>query len=235
MKSIVKLKKLFSWKQIVIGFFTGIITGLFGSGGGMILVPFFSFILKFEEKESQEGLFAKYFDTAKPTDFFKTSLYIKSGGGDCELYISNIGYTDSSTSKPLSTAIRVGFVAHSPGSNGSVGTQRIFALNPNGHNPEAKYNTYTGNEGYVLDSSKTDGTTVSFNPYTSANYANYDSTTGNVTLKPASVKLADLKADANPVRIDVYIWLEGCDSDCVPNLNGESLKNISVQFAGLVK
>ncbi len=197
--------------------------------------PLFQRVTKFETKEAQEGLFAKYFDSAKPTDFFKTSLYIKSGGGDCALYISDIGFTDSNNSRPLSTAIRIGFVVHSPGASGSVSNQLIFDLNPTGHNPEAKYNTYTGSEGYVLDSSKTDGSTVFFSPYTSDNYAKYDSASGAVTLKTGSVKLADLTADASPVLVDVYIWLEGCDSDCVPNLNGESLKNISVQFAGFIK
>ena len=196
--------------------------------------PLFQRASRFEEKPSADepGLFAKYFDTAKATDFFKTSLYIKSGGGDCALYISNIGYTDSSTAKPLSTAIRVGFVTHTPGASGSVSTQRIFEINPTGHNPEAKYNTYTGQEGYVLDSSKTDGATVPFTPYTSANYAKYDSASGAVSLQTGSVKLADIKADSNPICVDVYIWLEGCDSDCIENLIGESLKNISVQFAG---
>ncbi len=40
-------------KKILIGLIAGIITGLFGSGGGMILVPAFTFILKLGEKESR--------------------------------------------------------------------------------------------------------------------------------------------------------------------------------------
>ena len=38
-------------KKIIIGALAGIVTGLFGSGGGMILVPAFTYILKLGEKE----------------------------------------------------------------------------------------------------------------------------------------------------------------------------------------
>lgn len=40
-------------KKVAIGLIAGMITGLFGSGGGMILVPAFTFILKLGEKESR--------------------------------------------------------------------------------------------------------------------------------------------------------------------------------------
>ena len=40
-------------KKAVIGLIAGMITGLFGSGGGMILVPAFTFILKLGEKEAR--------------------------------------------------------------------------------------------------------------------------------------------------------------------------------------
>ena len=40
-------------KKIIIGFCAGIVTGLFGSGGGMILVPVFTFILGLKEKETR--------------------------------------------------------------------------------------------------------------------------------------------------------------------------------------
>lgn len=40
-------------KEILIGLLAGTVTGLFGSGGGMILVPAFTFILKLGEKESR--------------------------------------------------------------------------------------------------------------------------------------------------------------------------------------
>ena len=40
-------------KKILIGLFAGVVTGLFGSGGGMILVPAFTAILRLEEKEAR--------------------------------------------------------------------------------------------------------------------------------------------------------------------------------------
>lgn len=40
-------------KKIFIGLIAGAVTGLFGSGGGMILVPAFTYILHFGEKESR--------------------------------------------------------------------------------------------------------------------------------------------------------------------------------------
>lgn len=39
--------------KAIIGLFAGTVTGLFGSGGGMILVPAFTFLLKLEEKEAR--------------------------------------------------------------------------------------------------------------------------------------------------------------------------------------
>ena len=41
------------FKEILIGIIAGTVTGLFGSGGGMILVPAFTYILKLGEKEAR--------------------------------------------------------------------------------------------------------------------------------------------------------------------------------------
>ena len=41
------------FKKMTIGFFAGIISGLFTSGGGMILVPAFMYILKMTDVESR--------------------------------------------------------------------------------------------------------------------------------------------------------------------------------------
>ena len=51
-KNNIMMKKEFLHK-IIIGFFAGIISGLFASGGGMILVPGFIYILKLKEVESR--------------------------------------------------------------------------------------------------------------------------------------------------------------------------------------
>lgn len=41
------------WKKIIIGLLAGIINGLFATGGGMIFVPAFIYILKMDDKESR--------------------------------------------------------------------------------------------------------------------------------------------------------------------------------------
>ena len=46
------MKKEFLY-QIFIGFFAGIISGLFASGGGMIIVPAFIYILKMDDVEAR--------------------------------------------------------------------------------------------------------------------------------------------------------------------------------------
>lgn len=40
-------------KKILIGFLAGLLCGLFASGGGMILVPSYIYILKLDEKEAR--------------------------------------------------------------------------------------------------------------------------------------------------------------------------------------
>ena len=95
-------------------------------------------------------------------------------------------------------------------------------------------------EGYVLDSDRTDGTTVAFTPYTSDAYCNYNQETGETTLKSGSKSLCTVTGTADgkpgtPVEIEVYIWLEGCDEDCTGNLGNETLQKLAISFAGLVK
>ena len=155
-----------------------------------------------------------------------------------DIYIADIGFEDSDEKNPISSAIRAGFVVHKAGRNQPTEAEYIFAISDK-KNPEAEYNTATGKEGDVLDCTKTDGTTVSFTPYTSAAYCTYDKNTGTVSLKSGSLKLCTTTGKngsaGDPVQIDLYIWLEGCDEDCTRNLCSQTLKNLSVSFAGVVK
>ena len=184
-------------------------------------------------------LLAAGFDDSEARDYYHTSMYLRTNGNDTDIYLADIGFEDSDEKVPISSAIRVGLVVHEPGQNMPVSSEYIFAISDK-KNPEARYNTVTGKEGYVLDGVKKDGTTVPFSPYTSDAYCIYDKNTGAVKLKKTSEKLCTIAGDGHgkpgtPVQIEVYIWLEGCDEDCTVNLCGETLKKLAVSFAGIVQ
>ena len=75
----------------------------------------------------------------------------------------------------------------------------------------------------MLDSGRSDGATVHLDQLTSANFCDYNEDTVIVSLKEATTKICSLPAAAKganrstPVRVDVYVWLEGCDPDCTNN------------------
>lgn len=173
---------------------------------------------------------ARDFSAAKETDFYMTSVYIRSKGADSGLYITDLTYEDGDEQNPISSAIRLGFVVHESGENRAVESEYIFEIS-DAKNPQKEYNTWTGEEGSVLDHRFTDGRVIAFKPYTKDNFVEYDSDTGAVTMKANSVKLCDLRTDI-PTQVDIYIYLEGCDEDCTINLGGTTLKNIAVAFAG---
>jgi hypothetical protein len=186
--------------------------------------------------ENQSRLVANLFGKGETSDYYMTSLYLRTSGETTTVYLSDIGYEDSDSENPISTAIRIGIVPHKAGKNKAVtGKEYIFAINT-ADNPEGEYNTATGKEGYVLDSSQTDGTTVKFTPYTSDNYCEYDKDSGVITLKKNSVPLCTVSGKdgeyGDSVQLDIYIWLEGCDKDCYNNLCGTTLKNLALSFAG---
>lgn len=187
-------------------------------------------------EENRSRRVASIFRSAEQTDYYQTTLYLRTNGAEVPVYLSDIGYEDSDEDNPISTAIRIGFVVHQSGRGGAVREEYIFAIN-NAENPKKNYNTATGEEGYVLDSSKTDGTTVPFTPYTSDNYCLYDRETGETALKAESVPLMYLTGRdgeyGDSTQVDIYIWLEGCDEDCANNLCSTTLKNLSLSFSAL--
>ena len=162
-------------------------------------------------------------------DYYKTSLYFRTNGERLKVYLADIGFTDKDEQNPISSAIRVGFVVP------STGEEYIFAISDR-KNPQKQYNTATGSEGYVLDASRKDGTTVEFTPLDRDNYCDYDAGTGAVSLKTSSQAICEVEGGSDgygeAVKVDVYIWLEGCDEDCTNNLCGTTLEDLALSFAG---
>lgn len=200
----------------------------------------FQKVLEFANGSSgQPALVADIFGDVEENEYYQTSLFLRTNGSDTDIYLSDIGFEDSDENNPISSAIRVGLVVHKPGQNQDAQGEYIFAISDK-KNPEAEYNTSTGQEGYVLDASKKDGSTVAFTPYTSDAYCIYNQNTGAVTLKDNSLKLCTITGAGDgkagtPVEIGIYIWLEGCDEDCTANLCNQTLKNLAVSFAGVTK
>lgn len=183
-------------------------------------------------KEGEAPMIAYLFKPAEAVDYHKRSLYLKSGNEDLDVYI-NIGYDDSKELNPISTAIRVGVVTYQPGSDTDVDKSYIFAINPDQHVTNPIYNTENGREGCVLDSTKTDGSVVEFTPYTPNSYYKYNEETGEVDYSGALAICTcpgSSDGDGTPVKVDVYVWLEGCDSDCFGSVG--VLSNLAFQFAG---
>lgn len=193
---------------------------------------------------TQDSLFASMFGAAEHSDYYKTSLYLATNSAATDVYLSGIDFTEQDPANPISTALRVGLVTYAPGQGDTVTGQYIFEVSGE-RNPQARYNTLDGKDAgeneqnhLVLDSTRSDGTTVHFDQLTSANFCDYNEDTGIVSLKEATTKICSLPAAAKgtnrstPVRVDVYVWLEGCDPDCTNNLAATSLQSLALRFAG---
>lgn len=188
-----------------------------------------------EGNGNQAPMVAKGFGVGEEKDYYHTSLFLRTNGTDTGIYISDIGFEDSDENLPISSALRLGLVVHQPGKNAGVAGEYIFEISDK-KNPMKEYNTATGQEGFVLDASKKDGTTVLSQTYTKAAYCNYNKETGVLTVGNA-LKLCTVSGNSGdygtPVEIEIYIWLEGCDEDCTLSLCNQTLKNVAISFAGV--
>ena len=161
-------------------------------------------------------------------EYYKTTLLLRTTAQSLDVYLAGIGSTDRE-GQHLSTAMRLGLVAG--------GQEFIFELNkarnPNriGDNGSEKAEGY-----YVLDSTRTDGTVVPFTPLDEDALCSYDPATGAASRKDNSVKICTLTGPGgqycDPVSVDVYLWLEGCDEDCTVDLAGQTMELVSLIFAG---
>lgn len=68
-------KKVFSFKLILLGCITGLVNGLFGSGGGTILVPGMFFLLGISEHKAH----ATAISVILPLALVSSFIYIKHG------------------------------------------------------------------------------------------------------------------------------------------------------------
>lgn len=71
---------------------------------------------------------ASTFEKGNSSDYYKTSLFLRTNGEATDIYLSNIGFEDSSEKNPISSAIRLGLVVHEAGKNGKVSGEYIFAI-----------------------------------------------------------------------------------------------------------
>lgn len=173
---------------------------------------------------------AKFFTSStEMVHYYKTSLYLRTNAGNLDIYLSKVGFEDADPENPISPSMRLGLVAQ--------GEEYIFAINTD-HNPNADDNGAKEPQGgYVLRHDRTDGSTVAFTPYTSANFCIYDPSSGAVTVPDGAVALCTISGDGHggygtPVKLDIYLWLEGCDEDCTLNIAGKTMTNLALSFAG---
>ena len=197
-------------------------------------------------------LWARAFGLSQPEeqDYYKTSLYLRTNAPAVDVYLADIDYgapdgsggvTKTQQDRMMSTAMRIGFVVYAPGSDSEVTAQYIYALNEEDHITAPNNNTAPGQSfgqtgSFAMDPANL-GQVVAFTPYSKANFCEYDRATGAVETAAQSVRLCPLSGSGTEygaaTRVDVYLWLEGCDPDCTNELCGMTLSNLSILFAGV--
>ena len=194
------------------------------------------------QENDRYRLIVKSFRPSDEVEYYKTSLYLRTSAMDLDIYLSRVGVEDGSEENPVSTAARLGLVIE--GEDGKT-QEFIYELNPE-INPavdpnQTEYPIDNGmkdpRDGIVLKHDKTDGTTVDFTPLTKENMCEYHDDSDTFELKETSTRICTISGDGKgdygtPQKVDVYLWLEGCDRDCALNLAGETMKVVALNFAG---
>lgn len=195
----------------------------------------------------RERLFAALFGQGvENVDYHKTSLFLKTNAAKMDIYLAaivpdNVPEKSKEIPPPIAAAMRLGLVVKQADEFGNY-PEYIFEVT-------SKASPYRGRsdngdrfpgEDHVLDSVKTDGSTVVFRPYNSDNFCDYNANTGKVTLKDNSLPLFTLTNEGGsgdgygaPVEVEVYLWLEGCDLDCTRDIAGTTLETLTLSFAGV--
>ena len=184
---------------------------------------------------------AKYFaPSADAVDYYKPSFYHRTTSDTLDTYPSYIARTDDRELNPVSPSMRLGLVVE--------GREYIFEINPDMNPAVDPDKTETPEDngakqrqgGYVLRHDRNDGSTVDFSDklLTADNLCDYNEATGAVSLKEKSVSIGTISGDGTgdfgtPMKVDVYLWLEGCDRDCTLNLAGQTMELLALKFAGM--
>ena len=174
-------------------------------------------------KKEDDGMVSDWIK-ATETDYFHSAFYLKGNwenGGD--IYLSDIKFKNLNQDKPIASSIRIGI---------KVDKQFYGVFKISDEENKNKSNILP--ENHIIDSSKTDGTTKIYQPYSKENFVKYDVDTGEVTLKPESCRITNVMPTSNnQVKIDVYMWVEAGSENFGWNLNGEELTDVELVFAGI--
>ena len=195
------------------------------------------------QENDRYRLIVKSFRPSDEVEYYKTSLYLRTSSMDLDIYLSKVGVEDDNERNPVSTAARLGLVIE--GEDGKT-QEFIYELNPE-INPavDSSQTEYPIDNGMkdpsgrsVLKHDKTDGTTVDFAPLTKENMCEYHEDSDTFELKETSTRICTISGDGNgnygtPQKVDVYLWLEGCDRDCTLNLAGQTMELLALKFAGM--
>ncbi|MDD5863375.1 MAG: hypothetical protein PUD80_01890 [Firmicutes bacterium] len=198
-----------------------------------------------------DALWANAFGFSSPEeqDYYKTALYLRTNAPSADVYIANMDYgqpsadgtasTKTEQDRLMSSAMRIGFAVYASGSDEQVIAQYIFSLNEDDHIDNPLNNTAPGQDqpgSFVMDPTNP-GQTVAFTPLNTENYCLYDPDTSAASATEKSTKLCTLTGLGSDygeaTRMDVYLWLEGCDPDCTNELCSMTLHNLSIIFAGV--
>lgn len=187
------------------------------------------------EKNGSYRLLAQSFRPSDEIEYYKTSLYLRTNSMNLGIYLSSVGFEDANVENPASTAMRLGLVVDKQ--------EYVFEINP-AENPALSWEDMpqdNGSEhpegGYVMKAGSI-GEMTPFVPLTSDNLCNYDEATGAVSLKENSTRIGMISGDGKgnygtPLKVDVYLWMEGCDRDCTLNLAGQTMELLALKFAGM--
>ena len=87
----------------------------------------FQKVTGFTGGDTRSGMMASIFGTGEQSDYYHTSLFLRTNGDSTDIYLSDIGFEDSDENTPISSAIRVGLVVHQAGRNQAADGEYIFA------------------------------------------------------------------------------------------------------------